>query len=272
VVVRQAIDHPVGAVGQRDETGRREDARLTHPTADHLPGPPSPSDERSIADDDRPDRAAERLRQAERDRIGGVREVASCDPVIPLRDDGVPEASAVDMERHPVPPSDRGDLALVRRRQRSGHRMGMCVLEGHQAGERLVRVVRVAERLLDRAEIERAVRSVFECPGARADDHRVTGCLVDDEVVRLPGDDLLAAAEVGHQGHEIAHGAGGDEEARLLAEEVGGTLLELVDGRVVAEHVVAELGRRHGPAHRLGRAGDGVAAEVDRALGHGPRV
>ena len=45
--------------------------------------------------------------------------------------------------------------------------------------------------------------------------------------------------------------------------------LEGVDGRVVAEDVVADLGVGHRPAHGLRRMGDGVAAQIDR---HGGRV
>ena len=60
--------------------------------------------------------------------------------------------------------------------------------------------------------------------------------------------------EVGHQGDEVAHRAAGDEQAGLLAGQLGGALLERDDGRVVAEDVVADLGVGHGPAHR--RASD----------------
>ena len=62
------------------------------------------------------------------------------------------------------------------------------------------------------------------------------------------------------------------EQAGLLAEQLGGPLLERVDGRVVAEDVVADLGLGHRPAHLGGRLGDGVGAEVDEAVGHGRRV
>ena len=58
-----------------------------------------------------------------------------------------------------------------------------------------------------------------------------------------------------------------DEQAGLLAEQLGGALLERDDGRVVAEDVVADLGLGHRAAHGGRRAGDGVAAQVDRAVG-----
>ena len=59
----------------------------------------------------------------------------------------------------------------------------------------------------------------------------------------------------------------GDEQAGFLAEQLGRALLEGVDGRVVAEDVVADLGLGHRPAHPGGGLGDGVAAQVDP--GHG---
>ena len=59
-------------------------------------------DEVAAPDDDRPDRAGEPLREAEGDRVGGAGELTGIDPE---RDDRVPEAGAVDVER---------DAALVR--------------------------------------------------------------------------------------------------------------------------------------------------------------
>ena len=66
---------------------------------------------------------------------------------------------------------------------------------------------------------------------------------------------------------QVALRAAGDEQRRLLAEHRGDPLLQRVDGRVVAEDVVADLGARPspraspavGPRHR-------VAAQVDDAV------
>ena len=62
-------------------------------------------------------------------------------------------------------------------------------------------------------------------------------------------------AEVGHLGDEVAHRAGGDEQAGLLAEQLRGAFLEGVDRRVVAEDVVADLGVGHRAAHGRATAG-----------------
>ena len=71
-----------------------------------------------------------------------------------------------------------------------------------------------------------------------ADDGMATG-LVDDDVGLGLGDDLAAARHVGHVRHEVAHRAAGHEEAGLLAGELGGALLQRVDGGVLSEDVVA---------------------------------
>ena len=110
-------------------------ARATSPAAARTPAwriPPPTSlrarraraDDVVRADDDRADRAAEPLGQAERDRVGRVGQVPRGHAVRSLGDDGVPEPGAVDVERDAVAAGDRRDLARVRRRQRAGPSSG----------------------------------------------------------------------------------------------------------------------------------------------------
>ena len=73
-------------------------------------------------------------------------------------------------------------------------------------------------------------------------------------------DDFLAVLGVEADGDLVAHGAGGDEDRGLSAEDRGGLLLEPVDGGVFAVDVVANFGCGHGLAHGWGGLGDGVAA------------
>ena len=146
----------------------------------------------------------------------------------------------------------------------------MRVLDRDEAGDRLVGVARVAEGGFDRVGVDRAVRTVVESADARPDDDGVARGFIDDEVVLAAGDGLLAAGEVGHLGDEVSLRSRADEQAGLLAEELGRTFLEGVDRRVVAEDVVAELGVGHGAAHGGRRKRDGVAAEVDQ--GHGASI
>ena len=85
------------------------------------------------ADDDRADRAAEALAQAERDRVRRTGQVARRDAGRALGDDRVPEPGAIDVE---------GDAVVVGRspatsrryagRERLAHRVGVGVLEGDE--------------------------------------------------------------------------------------------------------------------------------------------
>jgi hypothetical protein len=78
----------------------------------------------------------------------------------------------------------------------------------------------------------------------------------------LPGDVFVAALAVDHQGDEIRLRARRDEQGRFLADDLGRTRFELLDGRIVAEHVVADHSRSHGRTHCGPRARDGIAAKV----------
>ena len=63
-------------------------------------------------------------------------------------------------------------------------------------------------------------------------------------------DDLATPWHVCHEPDEVAHGAAGDQQAGLCAEQVSRALLECPDCRVLAEDVIADLGLRHRPTHR----------------------
>jgi hypothetical protein len=84
-----------------------------------------------------------------------------------------------------------------------------------------------------------------------------------DDVGGGLGDDLMALMDEGPEGGLVRHGPGGRVQRRLLAGELGDSLLQTVDGRVVPEDVVADLGLGHGRAHGLAGARDGIRAEVD---------
>ena len=149
------------------------------------------------------------------------------------------------MQRNAAPVGDVPDCPRVFGCQWLTHRVGMRVLEGDQTRDRLVDVTRLAKCRLDCAEIDRPVRILRQGTDARPDDDRVRRRLVHDDMAGGRGDRLLAAGEVGHLGDEVAHRPGRDEQPSFLAEELGRPFLERVDGRIVVEHVVADLGRGH---------------------------
>jgi hypothetical protein len=86
---------------------------------------------------------------------------------------------------------------------------------------------------------------------------------VDHVGLRL-GQDLVAGLGVAAQRQLVGHGAAGHEQRGFLAEQSGRAPLQLGHGRVLAVDVVADLGRGHGRAHGGGRAGEGIAMQVDR--------
>ena len=79
-------------------------------------------------------------------------------------------------------------------------------------------------------------------------------------------DDVVARTAVELERELVGHRPGRDEERRLLAEQRGHALLQLEDARVLAVLVVADGSAGDRLAHRLGRAADGVRAEVDHAV------
>ena len=148
VVFGEPLDHPVGAVGEGHEPGRGEDAGLSHPAADHLSRPTRSPDDVPPTDHDRADGARQPLRQAEGDGVGRIRQVGRADVRAqrPRSRSGRRRCGAGRRGRR-----DLGHLAGIGRRQRLAHRMGVRVLDGDEAGDRLVGVVRVAEGGFDRA-------------------------------------------------------------------------------------------------------------------------
>ena len=83
---------------------------------------------------------------------------------------------------------------------------------------------------------------------------------------RESADDFLAVLGEQLDRDGVAHGAGGDEQGGLFAGDLGGALLQPVDGGVFAVDVVADLGASI-MARRISRGGlgDGVAAQIDHA-------
>ena len=77
---------------------------------------------------------------------------------------------------------------------------------------------------------------------------------------------FIAAATVGQQGAEVALRAAGHEQRRLEPETLCQRGLQRVHGRVVAEDVIANRSGEHGGLHGGGRARDGIAAQVNRAV------
>jgi hypothetical protein len=97
---------------------------------------------------------------------------------------------------------------------------------------------------------------------------RVIAALAREDVRGRVGQHLLPRAAMREQGHDVAHGAGGQEHRRLLAHQRRHAVTERGHGRVVARLLVPHLGAQHRLTHRRRRAGLRVGVEVDA---HGGR-
>ena len=68
---------------------------------------------------------------------------------------------------------------------------------------------------------------------------------------RLVDEDSVVGCAVQEVGDDVAHRPGGEEEGRLLAQQLGAQLLELADGGILLEFLVTDRGLRHVAAHRV---------------------
>jgi hypothetical protein len=105
------------------------------------------------------------------------------------------------------------------------------------------------------------------------DEARVGRCAprLEDEHVRALLRQQLAAAHAEYlQRDLIRHGRRGDEERGLLAEQLRRPPLELVDRRILAPLLVAELGGRDRSEHPGRRLRGRIGAKIDHA-GHSRR-
>ena len=101
-----------------------------------------------------------------------------------------------------------------------------------------------------------------------------------DDMRGLMRQNFVAGPAMHQRRRDVAHGAGGHEHGGLLAEQIGDALAQQIDGRIVADLLVADLGPRDRLAHGRRRAGLGVRQQVDadrrrfgiargRGVGHG---
>jgi len=102
--------------------------------------------------------------------------------------------------------------------------------------------------------------------GLDAGETRRRSAFVADHMGTGLDDDLVARPGVQADGELVRHRAGGHEERGFLAEQPCRHLLQTIDGRVFAEDVVADLGRRHRLAHGGRGLRHRIAAQVDHVV------
>ncbi len=109
------------------------------------------------------------------------------------------------------------------------------------AGARVKRFAkRLGRKLSVGARQRRDLESAERC---------VRAAFAGDDVRGLVRQNFVAGPAMHQRGRDVAHGAGGHEHGGLLAEQIGHPLAQQIDGRIVADLLVADLGPRHRLAH-----------------------
>ncbi len=160
----------------------------------------------------------------------------------------VPDARPVQVQLEVVAVAERAHGADALERVHDAAAVVVRVLETDDAGRREVHVVVVMDEPIHVVGVERAVGGV-EAAELQLAEHRGAALLVEEDVGLGVQEDLVAAPRQGVQRDLVGHRAGRAEERGLLAEQLRRALLQAVDGRVVLEDVVADLGLGHGAAH-----------------------
>ncbi len=140
------------------------------------------------------------------------------------------------------------------------------VLEPDHAGPDVVNVVG-AYGVLEVVERKQA-EVPLERPGRHS---RVPGDTPGLPNINMRGagaEELITGPRVHPDCDLVGHRPGGNEHRGLLAQKLGRAGLQRLHRRVIAEHVVANLGLRHRPAHGRRRARHRVGPQVDRRSVH----
>ena len=80
---------------------------------------------------------------------------------------------------------------------------------------------------------------------------------------------LVTTLAVPEDGNLVGHRTGRHKDRRFFAELFGNILLEPIDRRIFAKHIVPDFGRGYRSTHRSGGLGQCIAAIVTRCGFHG---
>ena len=259
VVVGQALDMVVERVQRR----RRQQAGLAQAATGHLAHAPRRRDQLAGAAQRRADRRAQPLAEADRQAVEVVGDLAQArQRPLPRRRAGdrrVEHARAVQVRGQTARARQRGGLGQIG----LGHDMAVPgVFQTQQARTGEMRIIRL-DRRRDVGDCHAPSRVLQQGLRLHAAEHGRTAAFIAVGMGQLADDVLVAAPAVRQDAAQIALRARGHEERGLLAGQLGDALLQRVDGRVVAEDIVAQRRCQHRLAHGRRRPGDGVAAQVD---------
>jgi len=261
VIVREPIDH----LFEGHDACGGDDPGLPHAAADALAPRPGLFDEIRIADDQRSDRAAQSLGQAEHDRVrfGRIRRGGHAG-----RDGRVEDARAIEVHLQSALPRNGAEPRVQVERDHPSSAAVVSVLQAEDARDRIMNVSG-SDRRRDFLGVQEA-GSALDRLGHQPGDACEPAGLVVVDVRFLVDNHFVSGRTVRHQADEVPHRPADDEERGLLAQDPGGHLLEPVDRGVLPVDVVAERRVSHGVQHRFGRERQRVASEIQNGLCHVP--
>src|SRR4029079_19338971 len=136
------------------------------------------------------------------------------------------------------------------------------VLDGDDSGSRGVRAVPPADQPLPLVRPE-TTSPAADRPGHQAGEDRRPAQLRLEEMRVLLGDQLIAGLGEDPKSDLLRHRRGRDVDGLLLTEQFGDALFEVVDGRVLATLLVADLGIGDRVSHAAAGLRFRVGAEID---------
>ena len=257
MVFGQPVHHAV----QGHQPGGGQDTGLAHAATHHLAPSMGLFDEIFGAHQHRTHRAAQGLGQAEADIVHVAGQFLGRDL---QGHGGVEDARAVQVHRHAGLMGHVADGLGVGGGHHHAAAPVMGVLKAEHGGGGEMGVALGPDGAGHVVWVDAALGVVGHQAGLGSGQGGLSPAFVPEHVGLVAHDDLVAPVAVGQSGDEVAHGAAGGQQAGFLAQHGGGPLLQLINGRVLAENVVAHLGLGHGPAHLAGGFGDCVAAQIDQ--------
>ena len=251
------LSEPLDVVVERVEGGGGHDPRLPHRTAEQELAAPRFPHRLARAGEDRSERTAEPFGETERD---GVCERAVLRSRHAARDGRVHQPGAVEMDGEAeLARGARGRSQLVERPQASA-RAPVRLLENDDArGLEIVGSVDGGSDLVGCDPSAVARQPAHDEPRV----HGRPARLEDERVRPLLRDQLAPALAQAVERDLVGHGRGRQEQRLLLPEQLGGTTLQLVDGRVLAQLLVPHLRGGHRGTHLRRRDRRRVRAKVD---------
>ncbi len=257
MVVGEALDVVVEGV----EARRGDDSGLAHRAAETVLLDPRLRHQRGRARDDRTERAAEPFGETERD---GVEEPPHLRRGDTERNGRIREPRPVEMHTEAELPRGLHDCAQPVERPNRASGAVVRVLDRDHGCARDVEPVGDARRDSHLVGREPAANS-RQPARLQPRMHRRPAELGHHDVRRLLDDQLGPARAEDRERDLIRHRRGRKVHRLLLAEERGGTPLELEDGRILAALLVSHLRPRDRGAHAVGRLCLGVGTKIDHA-------